>query len=153
MKSLVITALIYGIYSDTSLQILCYAVFHQLKTLRLYPVTVRFLLCRLWMFLQNVQHGVMQCQEEYWWLNFTIEEATVVQFLQDVSYRWGEGWAEESVTPGSIFKDAQCPNCLNDCKVMFSEFVLTITSYNVDLNFNPDYLFQCLWKNLRMMKK
>lgn len=41
---------------------------------------------------------------------------------------------------------------LNDSGLKYCRFILTITSHNVDLNFNPDQLFQCLWKNLKMMK-
>lgn len=59
-------------------------------TLRLYLVTVELALCRLWMFLHDVQHGVVQRQKEHRRLNFVIKEAAVVQFLQDVTCGWRE---------------------------------------------------------------
>lgn len=52
-----------------------------------YLPIVKFLLRRLWMFLKDVQHGVMQRQEEHRRLNFIVKEAAVVQLLQDISYR------------------------------------------------------------------
>lgn len=51
----------------------------------LYLIIVRFLLHGLGMLLQDVQHGIMDCQEEHGRLDFIIKEAAVVQFLQDVS--------------------------------------------------------------------
>lgn len=59
-------------------------------TRRLHLFVVQFLFRGLRVFVEDVQHGVVQREEEHGWLNFIIEEATVVQFLQDVSCRWGE---------------------------------------------------------------
>lgn len=50
----------------------------------LYLAVVWFPPCRLRVFLHDVQHRVMKSQEEDGRLNLVIEEAAVVQFLQDV---------------------------------------------------------------------
>ena len=64
-----------------------------LKTLSLnsvlYLFVVEHFLCfRFWVFGQDMQHGIMECQIEHRRLNLIIKEATAVQLLQDV--RCGE---------------------------------------------------------------